>query len=311
MGPESGGPLEFLIPASGDDYLDLSHCYLYMKCQVLKADGSPIEMLKSDTSRGADASVVPMYLLFHSLFRQLDLVMNDALVAMSGDTYPYRTYLTMLFSYGCIAKETWLKHLEGCQTDEDGKYNAQENLGLISRRKTISNNSLFDFNGRLHSNMLLQERLMRYNMNVQLVLSCSWPAFYLMDFGVKPEYHVSIEEAILEVGKVKVTPSEQVCLEMVLNSSGAKYPLAQMVTRHFTLAAGASMANVDALFNEQIPTKFIIVLVSNVAFISAWKKNSFNFPHVDLNSGCLVVDGRPLLAQSCQLDFERGLYAET
>ena len=25
-GPKSGGPLEFLIPASGDDYLDLSHC---------------------------------------------------------------------------------------------------------------------------------------------------------------------------------------------------------------------------------------------------------------------------------------------
>ena len=24
-GPESGGPLEFLIPASGDDYLNLSH----------------------------------------------------------------------------------------------------------------------------------------------------------------------------------------------------------------------------------------------------------------------------------------------
>ena len=94
-------------------------------------------------------------------------------------------------------------------------------------------------------------------------------------------------------------------------ASGAKYPLAHVVTRHLTLAAGASTANMDALFTRQIPTKVIIGLVSNEAFVVSWTKSTFNFAHMDLNQACLVVDARPLLAQSWQPDFMQGLYAET
>ena len=64
---------------------------------------------------------------------QVDLVMNVAMVAMSGDTYPYRAFLMTLLSYGCDAKETWLRHLEGWQMDEDRKYDVQENISLISQ----------------------------------------------------------------------------------------------------------------------------------------------------------------------------------
>ena len=49
---------------------------------------------------------------------------------------------------------------------------------------------------------------------------------------------VCIEEAIPEVRKVKVTPSDQLHLEKVLTALGAKYPLAHLVTRHFILASG-------------------------------------------------------------------------
>ena len=310
-GPESGGPLEFLIPASGDDYLDLNHCYLYLKCRVLKDDGTAIETLKTDNTVGEDSSLAPVNLLFHSLFRQLDLVMNDALVATSGDTYPYRAYLTTLFSYGRDAKETWLNRLKGWCTDEHGKCDAQDNTGLLNRRNNIVNSQPFDCKGRLHSDMLLQERLLPNNVNVRLVLSRNRPTFHLMDFNGKSSYHVHIEEAVLEVRKVKGAASEQLHLEKVLTTSGAMYPLAHVVTRHFTLAAGASTADVDALFTGQIPTKVIIGLVNNEAFVGSWTKSPFNFAHMDLNQACLVVDGQPLPAQPWQPDFMQGLYAET
>ena len=74
--------------------------------------------------------------------------MNIALVAMSGDTYPYRVYLMTLLRYGCDATEACLGRLEGWQMDEDGKYDAQEIISLISRRGD---------DRRLHSDMLLQE----------------------------------------------------------------------------------------------------------------------------------------------------------
>ena len=103
IGLGSGGPLEFLIPASGNYYLNLSHCYLYLKCGVLKTDGLTIETMKADASHGADSSVGPVNLLFHSPFRQVDLVINNALVAISGDTYSYRAYLIMKISAWWLA----------------------------------------------------------------------------------------------------------------------------------------------------------------------------------------------------------------
>ena len=54
--------------------------------------------------------------------------------------------------------------------------------------------------------------------------------------------------------------------------SGAKYPLTHVVTRHFILAIGARIADVDALFIRQVTTKVIIGLVSNEAFVSAWQR---------------------------------------
>ena len=310
-GPERGGPLKFLIPTSGDDYLDLSHCYLYLKCRVLKDDGTAIETLKTDNTTGEDSSMAPVNLLFHSLFRQLDLVMNDALVATSGDTYPYRAYLMTLLSYGRDSNETWLNRLEGWCMDKHRKCEARDNIGQLSGRNRIVNSQPFDFKGRLHSDMLLQERLLHSNVNVWLVLSRSQPAFHLMDFNEKSSYHVCIEKAVLEVLKVKVAASIQLRLEKVLTTSGAKYPLAHVVTRHFTLAAGASTADVEALFTRQIPTKIIIGLVNNEAFVGSWTKSPFNFLHMDLNQACLVVDERPLMAQAWQPGFTQGLYAET
>ena len=51
LGLESGGALAFLIPASGDDYLYLSHCYLCIKCRDIKAYGSHLDTLKADVPR--------------------------------------------------------------------------------------------------------------------------------------------------------------------------------------------------------------------------------------------------------------------
>ena len=71
---------------------------------------------------------LPWVLLFHSFFIQAHLVMNDALVAPRGNTYPYRAYLRTLLSYRLFkAPGRWYM-------DQDGKYNAQEIFGLIIPR---------------------------------------------------------------------------------------------------------------------------------------------------------------------------------
>ena len=311
--PESGGPLEFHITASGDDYLDLSQCYLFLKCRMLKGDGTLVETTQGNPeTAGAQAKVGPVNLLFHSLFRQVDLPMNDVLVSTSGDTYPYRAYITTMLSYGKAAKDTWLRHLEGWRTDDAGQYDDENNGGLVDRVKMVKNGRAFELKGRLHVDMFMQDRLIPNNVNVRLTLTRSRPQFYLMSFeGVPTNCEVHIDEAVLEVRKVKVAASEQMRLEKVIASpGGAKYPVTHVVTRHFTIAKGASTVDLDALFSGQIPGKVILGMVTNEAFAGSWKQNPFNFAHFDLNSCYLVVDGRPIPAQPLQPNFETGCFTE-
>ena len=111
---DSSTPLEFQVSVSGDDYLDLNQCYLYRKCHVQKADEMAIKFTRAaNAGVGAEAMVVPVSGLFQSLFSPVDLMMNDVLVATSGDTNPYRAYLTTLLSYSSAGKCSLLAHLEG------------------------------------------------------------------------------------------------------------------------------------------------------------------------------------------------------
>lgn len=73
-----GSPIEFSVIGSGQDYIDLSNTQLYIKAQIVKANGDQI---------GDDSHVAPINLLMHSLFSEIDIKLNDTLVTSSNNTY--------------------------------------------------------------------------------------------------------------------------------------------------------------------------------------------------------------------------------
>ena len=76
-----GGPIEFFIPGSGEEYMDLNQTQLYVKAKVTKVDGANL----------TDADHVgPVNLSLQSLFNQIDVSLNDRLISPSTPTYPYR-----------------------------------------------------------------------------------------------------------------------------------------------------------------------------------------------------------------------------
>ncbi|GFU02945.1 uncharacterized protein F54H12.2 [Trichonephila clavipes] len=71
-----GGPVEFHISGSGEEYLDLSQTQFFLKAKIVKSDGSPIE-------KGAE--IGPVNLFLHSLFSQVDITLNERLVSNSSN----------------------------------------------------------------------------------------------------------------------------------------------------------------------------------------------------------------------------------
>ena len=94
---DSGGPIEFVIPGTGDAYLDLANTYLLIRAKVVRGVG---------TDLAADTPVAPVNNWLHSLFSQVDVYLNDTLVTPSSNTYPFRAYVHTVLSYGAEAKNT-------------------------------------------------------------------------------------------------------------------------------------------------------------------------------------------------------------
>ena len=148
---DSGGPIEFILPGTGDAYLDLANTYLLVRATIVNGNGTDIV---------ADTPVAPVNNWLHSLFSQVDVYLNDTLVTPSSNTYPFRSYVETLLSYGAEAKKTqltsqlWYKdtagHMEATQENAG-------NVGLVDRCRHIAESRVVDMMGRLHVDLFLQD----------------------------------------------------------------------------------------------------------------------------------------------------------
>ena len=122
--------------------------------------------MKSDQSEiDGGSKVAPMNFFLHFLFGQLEIDLNGRTISDGNSTYPYRTYLKTLLSYGEEAKNTHLtsflfyKSTAG-KMDElvQTKANADANLGLKKRASFTSESKVVDMIGRLHADIFNQDK---------------------------------------------------------------------------------------------------------------------------------------------------------
>ena len=108
-------PTEFIITGqNGMEFLDLKRSKLYVKCKILRSDGKPLD--ETD-------EVAPVNLLFHSMFSQVDVMMQGKLIGSTSNHYPFKSMIQTLLTYGSDAKtsqltsQMWLKDTPGHMDD--------------------------------------------------------------------------------------------------------------------------------------------------------------------------------------------------
>ena len=192
------GPIEFFVSgSSNEEYIHPSQTFLLVKCEITKADGTPL---------GKDDICGPVNNILDSMFSQIDVYLNDTLITSSVNTYAYRAYLENEVNFGKDAKTS---HLTASMWYKDtaGKMdNLKENLGF-TKRAELTKNKTFEVYGRPHVDFFFQDRFLINNVNIKLRLSPSKPSFCLMGTSnINTQFKLKIKEAILTVRKVKVNP---------------------------------------------------------------------------------------------------------
>ena len=298
------GPIEFNIPGTGEDYLDLANTYLHIGVKIKKNDGSDL----------ADAaSVGPVNLLLHSLFSQVDVHLNDKLVSSSSNTYPYRAYIETLVNYGKAAKETqltaagWYKDTAGAIDSYDI---AGDNTGLAKRALLASKSTTIDLVGRLHSDIFFQEKLLLNGVGMRLKLHRNKDTAVIMANENNAAYRTVIVKAELRVRKVRVSPVVTLSHAKALEQANAKYPLNRVECKTFTLAAGCLNATQENIFMGQIPSRVIVGFVDHDAYNGNHKKNPFNFKNYKITKISLQLDAQDQPVKPIYCNFTDGSFAE-
>lgn len=295
------GPIEFQIPGSGDDYIDLSHTLIQVKAKIVNQD---LTNINSETT-----IVAPINNWLHSLFSQLDVYLNQKLVSPPNNTYGYRAYIETLLNYAPAAKES---HLTCALWHEDtaGKMNNSDdaNKGFSSRQKYTKDSKEVEMIGHLHGDIFNQDKFLINGVEMCVKLVRSRESFNLMASSNDIKVKVVITDATLMIRKARINPSVLIAHQKVLASTTAKYPITRAEVKVLTIPAGIQGKTLDNVFLGQIPKRCIIGFVNNTAFNGTFTKNPYDFDNYGINTFSLYIDGMQIPSKALQPQFSSGIY---
>ena len=208
--------------------------------------------------------------------RQVDVYLNDTLVTPSSNTYPFRSYVDTLLSYGAKANKTqlssqlWYKvtagHMNGTTVNVGS-------LGLTERGRYLVDSRVVDMMGRLHVDLFLQDRFNLNGVDVKIRLVRSKYTFSLMADGHNPDYKVRIVGAILFARKAVFSRRVQVAHIKYLAKGTAKYPLRPVECKVYCVPQGTMSHTHKNLFLWTLPKRLIVWCIDNDAYSGNYAKS--------------------------------------
>jgi len=297
----TGGPIEFSVSGSGDDYLDLTQSWLQVTAKVTKSDGTKLD---------PKACLAPENNWLHTLFSQIDLSLNDTVVSPSNNTYPYRAYIENLLTYGPEAKDTQLTS-QLFYTDTVNKFDiipdpekAGENYGMDQRREFAEGSDVIEMIGRLHLDIFNQPKLLLNGVDLKVRLNRSRNNFNLHYSPAVAGYKTEILEATLYVRKIKLNPKVQMAHIKALERGTAKYPVRRVEMKTFSVPSGEFQAKQPNLFLGQRPVRLVVGVVDNDAFNGNPLKSPFNFKNYNMNFVAVYIDGTQVPTKAYEPNFK-------
>jgi len=126
------------------------------------------------------------------------------------------------------------------------------------------------------------------------------------------ELKVNVENAIMFVRKVKLSPSVFLAHAKALENATTKYPICRFVCKTVTVTIGFRDVSHEKLFSGQLPTRIVIGLVGNEGFNDDFTRNPFNFRHFNLMEISVYSDGQQQYGiKPLTTDFTKCAYVDT
>ena len=192
------GPVEFFISGSGDEYLDLDNTFISVSGRALHRDGSIIAQ---------EEKLVPMNNFLHSMWSQVDLFLNETMITSPTNNYPYRVYLKTLLSYNKEAEVNMLRLCNLWWADSNTQVNDFEskNEEWKHRHGCVENGKFVNMYGKLHLDLLMQDRYLLNGVDLKIRLNRSSHTFHFL--GDSGNCKFALSDVKLYARMLKINPA--------------------------------------------------------------------------------------------------------
>ena len=252
-----------------------------------------------------------MNLGLHSLFRQVDVDLNQKLITASvGSYYPYKAYMDVLLNSSFEESERELKtELFYKDTYGEMENDPKNNIGFDRRWQATAGGKTAYLEGPIRMDICQQKRLILNGVRVRIKLYQQEDPFRIMCIGDE-HYRVEITDALLRVCQVKLHPEIILAHESGLARNPAVYPFWRSDIKIFTIDRGSYTWNIDDIYHGEVPCEIRLCLVSASAFSGNYHENPYNLKTYEANFIEVMVDGVSVPAQALTPNYKKQDFGE-
>lgn len=278
-------PIQFEIPATSTQFTDPKFL-LKVNAKIIKEDGTILD----DTVR-----VGPVNLTLHALFSDVCLKANHTIINQLNGAYPFRAYIETVYTYSSADKNRFFGAPQMYYKDKFGSFDKlgkNENPSFDVRVEKFAKSKQVEMVGRLHCDLLLQDKLIIPGINFSVILFPTSSAFRLMSNSAEKNEKLVITSAILKVRRVNVTNTSLLEIERLLKLKPIQYPITQVIVKSSEISLMSTEISNLTLHNGKIPRLIILTTVSSEAFNGSYKNTPFNFSWKHCLQAQIEVNGK-------------------
>ena len=283
--------IRFDIDGDTRHYLNLNETELHLKGRICNI-GNPLNLVELKTN---DATG-PVNNLFHSLFSQIEIEINNKSVENTNTTYPYRAYIRNLLGYSESQKKSAL-YGECFYKDQPGRFDTvnlksdeQPNSGFLERRKRFIGNCV-ELQGKLDCDLFYLNHLIVNSVSFQIKITKNNPNFYML--GNENKFAFVYDEVFLRIKRQVISPSVMAALTKVSEQTPFKYPLKRTVLKPFVIPHASNKFTLP-ICKGIMPRRALFFFIETTAFDGAIGENPFNFKNFGVSTLNLKINSKSL-----------------
>jgi hypothetical protein len=291
------GPISFLVPGTGDNYIDMSKTLFHVKLRI--HDGAAGAAYTSEKY-----SVVNN--LLSSLFSDVKLEFNQTVVSSSSGMYAYRAYFEQLFNYNETAKNSHCT-AQLFVMDDPGEFADLDSAANLKRKEFVEKSREVELIGKLHLDVLNCGKYLLNGIDMRFTFTRN-PASFVVISPESLNPKIEILDTNLLVRTVNLSASILLAHAQILNTTTAKYPFKRVEMHNFTIASGLYQKTIENMFLGRVPNRIIFGFCSNSAYSGALKENCFNFENFDVSQLTLSINGKIVNSSPLKMNYKKDSY---